>query len=321
MSFNIEASLAFPPTNLPPSRVSVQKPRPKKLEHTASSSSTQYPTPPPTLSSPNTSTAPRGQKRKIKSPATTSFTTTAQPPPPSSRGRKPPPPSNSGQPSTTSSSPPPPNAAPGSSLTRLPSTERSKRHNTSEEKRRKEIELERLRLSRLVPDALDLDRSEDQILAQTVRFVHALLADRKKLVAEIEGRGVEAGVGEGEGGMGREIWEDAGLMEELAWKGEEAAVVGAGGDIGEEAQEPKTKRQKTARADSGELPRAGQTHIPGSSPTAAHDTLPAPSPFFDLGDPNATAAEAGLDEVDGDDEEGDADTRAAATLVDFDHFR
>ena len=297
------------------SRVAFLKNRPKEPQHSTSSShssSTQYPTPPPTHSSPDPSAAPRGQKRKIKNPPPINTSNSHH-----ARGRKPP--------SATQTSPP----ANSSSVTRLPSSERSKRHNTSEEKRRKEIELERLRLSRLVPDALDSDRSEDQILAQTLRFVHSQLQDRARLVSALESRGIQVGTGDGEGGLGREIWEGTKLMEELAWKDPEEILRELSEKAEDASEASRPKKQKTAASEDGSNKKPkhkgpasvdqdadASNEVTTDSP--AHHHFETETPFFDLAD-NPAGMDEGGDA--GFDDPAEAEARAAATLVDFEHFR
>lgn len=323
----MSASLTSPTTTFP-ARLNSQSTKSQRPCANSSATSTQYPTPPPTDNA-----LPRGKKRKITAPAIdTDLSRPRTSNKKSAATKSPATATPSGKPSTPRGR----QATQPSSATyptRLSSAERNRRHIVSEEKRRKEGELERLRLSRLVPDALELDRSEEQLLETTVDFVWSLLDDRRKLVEALESRGAHVGTNEHEGGIGREIWGDEKLMAELGDLEALKTVAGGGGDDdiaegtptdagpnGESgSSRPKPKRKKSkAKPASNPAPStasAGAESSERNNTTAAPTTAETPLT-------NPTIFDTDFLEISSyvplsfDDE--DAEARAAAnSLVDF----
>lgn len=204
----------------------------------------------------------------------------------------------------------------------------------SEEKRRKEGELERLRLSRLVPDALDLDRSEEQLLETTVDFAWDLLDDRRKLVEALESRGIEVGTGEFDGGAGREIWGDEKRMAELGdLEGLKAGITGGGPEDdgaentpvdGSTSERPKPKRRKSKAKGNTSTPNittgvesSEQNNIDTTTASTSAATAETPIPNPNLFDPDIFDITSYLPPA-LDDADDDAEARAAASsLVDF----
>ncbi|KAL9620505.1 MAG: hypothetical protein Q9160_004974 [Pyrenula sp. 1 TL-2023] len=308
---------------------------PTKSQLSNASALPQYPTPPPT----DANTAPRGKKRKITAPSidtsTNKKSTSTRSPATATPTRgNPSTPSRGRQASVTTNGHSISSTNANNYPTRLSSAERNRRHIVSEEKRRKEGELERLRLSRLVPDALDLDRSEEQLLETTVEFLSDLLDDRRKLVEALESRGIEVGMGEFEGGAGREIWGDEKLMAELGdLEGLKAGINGgAPEDDGVEntpvdgptIERPKPKRRKSkakgnaptstvaAGAESSE-----QNNIDTTTTVTSAATAETPMTNPNLFDPDIFDISSYLPPA-LDDADDDAEARAAASsLVDF----
>lgn len=195
-----------------------------------------------------------------------------------------------------------------------------------------------------MPDALELDRSEEQLLETTVDFVWSLLDDRRKLVEALESRGIRIGEGEHEGGLGRDIWGNEKLMAELGdlerlRAGTTGAANGGGGGGGDDdaadatpaednngsLSRPKPKRKKSkAKVPISEPPNASsvgaeasERRDTGSTVAAAETPLTNPtlfdSDFLDISSYVPMSLE---------DAEDDAEARAAAnSLVDFPTYR